>query len=566
MADGETPTPVPAWRRALPWVLELACLALVIGVASTYWPRGATHRTLVFERMDPPAWGTLQDLLMTGPDAGEWASNALHVFHGRYDQVDPHRMPLWLGLTATALNWTSSVVTAGHLVNHLCHVALMLVLYGLGRASGSHGIGLLAAALGGLLPHVIADSRTFGIDALVATAIPGSLLGGLLAARVWWLAPVGGVVAAACSLAHLTTLPYAAPALVLVLLRGPPKWWKRLLALAGFAAGAWLAAWFVYQHLPVPTKTMLMNSLGEGIAPSQSKQMQDQLAVSVSLLQGASVSDLNAAVARGVAGVRPAWLPWGLAVAAVWLGVLGIGLGRSAPEGAGRLRRAWHRLDLGLGVPLLCCLAPLPAMIAVGAPDRYQDNLLGIVAVLLARGLGSPLAVLDAGVRRWWRLWPAGVLAGAVGLGALWQADQGARAWQRPSMPNQEGILHARLAWLLSEHLAPGSGVSSSARAALVMSETALCPRTACPLGASETHFWSCLQVMHRECAGGDAPLGWVSTDWKQSDPYSLNRQAMTAWIAERWPLTGKVSAGGRAHRLFLIPRDEILGVRLERE
>ena len=66
-----------------------------------------------------------------------------------------------------------------------------------------------------------------------------------------------------------------------------------------------------------------------------------------------------------------------------------------------------------------------------------------------------------------------------------------------------------------------------------------------------------------RECAG-DAPLGWVSTDWKQQDPYSLNRQAMTTWIAERWELAGKVSAGGRAHRLFLIPRDEIVGITRE--
>jgi len=554
----------PLWRRAAPWLADAVLLAVLVWVAQAYWLRDPAQQTLIFEGMDPPSWGTLHDLLMTGPDAGEWARNALHVHHGRYGLVDPHRMPTWLGLTALAMGGTSSVVTAGHLVNHLLHPALMLVLYVLGRVGGGRGAGLLAAALGGLLPHVIADSRTFGIDVLVATAIPASLLGGLLAARWWWLAPVGGAVAALASLSHFTTLPYVAPALVLVLLRGPPSWWRRPLAVAGFALGAWATVWFIYQHVPIPSRTVLLNSLGEGIAPSQSKQMQDQLAVSVALLQGAGPADLEAAVAAGVKGVRPAWLPWGLAVLGVWLGVLGAGLGPAAPDGAGRLRRAWHRLDLGLGVPLLCCLAPLPVMIAVGAPTRYMDNLLGVVAVLMGRGLVSPLALADLGVRRWWSRWPAGLVAVALGAGALWQADEAAQPWQRGAMPNQEGVLHARLAWLLKQKLPAGSGVSCSARAALVMSEMALCPKTACPLGGSETHFWSCLQVLNRECAG-DAPLGWVTTDWEQQDPFSLNRQAMTAWIAERWPLEGKVSAGHRAHRLFLIPRDEILGVDPER-
>lgn len=552
--------PPPLWRRVAPVLAELLVLALLMWVAQAYWPRGSTHRTLVFEGMDPPAWGTLADLLMTGPDAGEWARNTLHVRNGQPGLVDPHRMPTWLGLTAGAMSVTGSVVSAGHLVNHLLHPLLVLVLYSLGRAGGGRGAGLLAAALGGLLPHVIADSRTFGVDILVATAIPASLLGGLLAARWWPLAPLGGAIAALCSLAHFTTLPYAVPALVLVLLRGPPSWWKRPLAVLGFAGGAWLTAWFIYQHVPMPTRTVLMNSLGEGIAPSQSKQLQDQLAVSLDLLQSTGVSDLESAVATGVKGVRPAWLPWGLAVGAVWLGVLGAGLGPKPPETAGRVRRAWHRLDLGLGVPLLCCLAPLPLMIAVGAPTRYLDNLLGVVAVLLARGLASPLALADAGVKRLWARWPVGLLAVGLGAGALWQADLTARDWQKPSMPNQEGILHARLTWLLAQNLPAGSGVASSARAALVMSEMELCPRTACPLGSSEVHFQSCLQVLHRECAG-DAPLGWVTTDWKQQDPYSLNRQAMTAWIAERWELAGRVSTGTRAHRLFLIPRDEILGI-----
>ena len=45
-------------------------------------------------------------------------------------------MPTWLGLTAGAMSVTGSVVTAGHLVNHLLHPLLVLVLYSLGRAGG----------------------------------------------------------------------------------------------------------------------------------------------------------------------------------------------------------------------------------------------------------------------------------------------------------------------------------------------------------------------------------------------------------------------------------------------
>jgi hypothetical protein len=545
------------WLKFGAVLLDLLVLVCLVSVAQSYWPRGAGHQTVVLQGMQAPAWGTVQDLLMTGPDAGEWARNALHIHNGQADQVDPHRMPTWLGLTALAMKFTGSVVSAGHLVNHLLHVALVLVLYGLGRAGGGRGVGLLAAAFGGLFPHLIADSRTFGIDVLVATAIPGSVLAGVMAARWWPLAFLGGVLASFASLSHFTTLPYVLPALVLVMLRGPRSWWRWSLAVGGYCLGAYLTVWWVYQYVPMPNQTVLMHSLGEGIAPSQSKQMQDQIDLSLTMLQSGTLSSLESAVATGVQGVRPAWLPWSLAVLGIWLGLVGAGLGRGAPEGAGRVRRVLGRCDLGLGIPLLLCLAPLAPMIAVGAPSRYMDNLLGPAAVLLARGVVSPLALAELGLKRLWRLWPVGLLSLGLGAGVLWNTDQGMSAWKRPSMPNQEGMLHARLAWLLSQRLPAGSGVSSSARAALVMSEMELCPRTACPLGNSETYYWSCLQVLAQECAG-DESIGWVTTDWSQQDPFSLNRQSMSTWIAERWELQGKVMAAGRAHRLYLIPREDI--------
>ncbi len=549
------------WQVAVPVLLELALLTGLVVLALAYWPRGRPLAHIMIEGVQAPAWGSVGDMLMTGPDAGEWARNALHVHHGRGEQVDPHRMPTWLGLTALAMHVTGSVATAGHLVNHLLHGAMVLVLYVLGRVGGGRGVGLMAAALGGFLPHVIADSRTFGIDILVATAIPASLLGGLLAARWWPLAPVGGALAGLASLSHFTTLPYVLPALVLVLIRGPRTWGRRALAVTGYGLGAWLTVWWVYQQVPIPTQTLLMDSLQEGIHPGQARQMQEQLNLGAALLQAGSLSSLNSAVATGLGGVLPTWLPWRVGVVAIWLGILGAGLGsREALQGKGAWRRLWNRCDLGLGVPLLLCLAPLPALIAVGAPTRYVDNFLGVVAVLMARGIGSPLVLGELGLKRLWKPWPLGTLALALGAGSLVHADRAGEDWKMPSLPDNEGILHARLAGLLSARLPPGSGVSSSARAALVMADMELCPQRACPLGSDERHFEACLQTLARECPG-EAPIGWITTDWSQQDPYSLNRQAMSDWIAERWPLQGRVRADRRAHRLFLIPREDIVGI-----
>jgi len=540
-------------------------VVLLVGLALSFWPRGAGTQMAPMPGLDPPSWGSLNDLLMIGPDSGEWARNALHVHHGRFDQVDPHRMPTWLTLTALLIGPTGGVAPAGHLLNHLLHVALVLTLYGLGRAGGGRGVGLVAAGLGAFAYHLVSDSRSLGVDMLVATAIPASLFGGLLAARVWFLAPLGGALAAIASFSHITTLPYTLPALVLVLLRGRGGWRRRLASPVGFVVGALLVIGLVHVTVGLPTPEGLRGAVAEGIVPQVGKQTDAQVALSLDVMELGSATAIENAIRVGVAGVQPGWLPWGLAVFLVWLGVLGPGLGRGAARSVGRLRQVLSRCDLGLGVPLLLCLAPLPLLQAAGAPERYSDNLLGVVAVLMARGLVGPLRLGELGLRRLWRAWPVGLLSLGVGLGVAWSGAEANAAWRQPSPPHFEGVLHARLAALLGEHLEPGHGVATTARAALVMADLELCPRSFCPQSDSVPHVTTCLQLMALECPGPDQ-LVWVSTDWAQLDPSFVNRQSMTAWIAARWPEVGRVVVGDRGHRVFLVPREDVadLGGKLQ--
>ncbi len=548
----------PSRVRSVGKVLfEIAVIAGLVATAVSFWPRGSGTYGAMIGDVDLPMWASVQDLLLTGPDAGEWAQNTLHVYNGRYGSVDPHRMPTKLLLTAPLIGPTGSVVLAGHLLNHLLHVLLVLTVYAVGRAGGGVGVGLAAVGLGALLPDAIADSRTYGADILIAVAIPLAVVGSLIAARRWWLGPIGGLLAALGSLSHFTTLPYALPGLVLVALRGPRSRWRRPLAVLTYAAGTVGTIWLIYRFIPPLTLKVLQNSIAEVLAPEWRQGGTAPLDLVAELKAASRLPILESAVAGAVNEVRPDWLPWGAAVLAVWLGVLGPGLGRAAPEGSGRLRQVLTRCDLGLGIPLLLCLTPLPMLAAHDAPPRYATFVLSMVGVLVARGLLSPLALVDLELKKRWTRWPRHLVVVAAGAVVFGLGLQAVQDWKKATPPNLEGLRHAQLSRLLTRHLPPGSGVATNARAALVMADLALCPRTHCPMGSTPGHFRNCLRILDQECPG-EAPLAWVTTDWDQLAAYAVDRQAMSRWIEARWEVAGRVSAGGRAHRLFLIERDDL--------
>ncbi|MFN7145546.1 MAG: glycosyltransferase family 39 protein, partial [Myxococcota bacterium] len=214
-----------------------------------------------------PFWARLRDHLLEGPDAGAWASNAVALWLGRQDELDPHRLPILPYLTSFALRIHPDPALAGHLVNHLLHLALGPVVFLLGRRWMGRGPALGAALLAVTYPPAVMAAERYGVDPLVAVALPASLLAAEGAARRWALSPVFGLVVGLLATCHLTTIGMPVPALLLTLFRGDPGW-RRWLGALGLVAGALLGVGLAFASYPTLPWDILVGSLAEGVTPS----------------------------------------------------------------------------------------------------------------------------------------------------------------------------------------------------------------------------------------------------------------------------------------------------------
>ncbi len=550
------------WRFWLGVAGDVAAISALLIVGLLFWPRfaGAPASSTFGE---PPFWATIHDMMLMGPDAGEWASGALKVRFGEFDQLDVHRMPTWLLLVGAMLFVQPDPALAGHLVNHLLQLLMPIVIYGLGRMGGGRAVGLGAGMICATCASLIESSRGFGVDPAVAFLLPAALLAALTTRWRWWLAAPAGVLAALAASTHFTTLPFVAPPAVAVLLRGPRGW--RRFAAFGLQIGATaLALLLIFQLFPFPPKRVLVNAVSEGIAPTSVDSSAKELALSdkaMEILEAGQGQALNDAVNNVLLAIRPAWIPWHLALVLPWIGVIGAGLTyrRKRPEGVGppaRWRRILGAQDLGLGIPLLLCLAPLPVLAAADAPLRYGANLLPFAALLLVRGLVSPLALLDTGVRRLWAPWPRGLIAGAVAVAIAVSAWQIAEPRRRILPPIDQGLASRRLGQALIENFPARGGAVCQDREAAAIAGRSFCPQSSCPHTATEAAYRRCLGILLEECRG-EGPIPYVVLVDADRYPSDAAHQGMDEWVRERWETVSSVHTTRYLAHVVSIPRDE---------
>lgn len=556
--------------RALSWLPELL-LGLPVLVASRVWS--------ALPSSDDPAAG-----LLSGPDAGEWALNAQALAAGDLDRVDPHRLPTFLVLLALAQRWTDGdIAVAGHLVGVGAWLAMVAATTLLGRLAGGPAVGAVAGLLvTGVAPLVHAAAR-FGVDPVLAAVLTLSMAAVGPARRTWGLGVVAGVVAGVAVCTHLTALPYFVPAMLLLVLRGGREGaplWQGVARVFVYAVGVLAVVALSDIVLGLMNPASFVDSVSEGIAAqhTQAPQTGALTPEAQSVLSGRADTAWVDGAQSALAAYFVGGLPWTLLLTAFWLGVLGPALPstpplpsaplprwlrrRLSPPARARLTRlrsalrsvrsaVGTRVDLAHGLPLLCCLAPVPVLAAAGAEPRYAANLLPFVAVLLARGLAWPVSV----VARW--TGPVGVLVGGALLcAAVWPTVRVAQDAAVMSIPPPTDVSQdaVKLAAALEKSFPVAPAVATPLREAAAHLGRQHCPRASCVGDADAAE--QCLAHLKTACSGeGPVPLVWLERGppGMGDDPVS---QATGALAVERYGAAQTVTTKTMRAVLVAVPRD----------
>ncbi|NOY24246.1 MAG: hypothetical protein GXP62_00070, partial [Oligoflexia bacterium] len=215
-----------------------------------------------------PAWGGFWDLLLEGPDAGEWAINAARIAGGQLRQVDHHRLPTWLLMTGGLHRAGIDLVTAGHLVNRGLYIVMGLCTWLAGRLLLGPGTALLAATLALGSPHLRLASERYGIDIGVGAAVALIAATALAAGRWPKAAPVLGIALCAAVLTHYTTLPLWLPALLLAAAAAVPG--QRWRAAGGLSISLLVCGLLAHHFLRLPTAHELIGVVLDGLPGANS--------------------------------------------------------------------------------------------------------------------------------------------------------------------------------------------------------------------------------------------------------------------------------------------------------
>jgi hypothetical protein len=530
------------------WIPDLAAVVGLLALAGRHNPRwqgpGAAG--------DAPFWASPGDLLVAGPDAGAWATNALALADGRLSDLDPHRMPTWpLLVAATLRTLTDDIALAGHFVDHVLFLATPLVVYAVGRAGGMRSLAFAAGAVVANAGPLVQASRRFGVDPAVTFLVPAMLLAAWAGGRRWWLAPIAGVVAALCAVSHLTALGFPICGLLLCLFAGQPGW-RRWAGGALYVAALAGAVELIYRFYPFFERQVfasviaegVVSTSGQGVAP-EARSAQQQAALTT--LRANFPAAFDATILTFLRSLRPAWLPWPAALALPWLGVIGLGLS----AGKGRLSQILGGLAVGL--PALLCLAPAVALAAARAPARYTDNLLPIAALLVLRGAASVTTLIEHGIR--WKVpkWPLGLLGAAVAVPWVVTVLRAPQVGLQVLPPHPDDLLARELGVALRA-FPGGSGAVCTIREAVAYAGHIYCPTTVCPNRDDEISYQNCLSIARKECHGtGDIP--WVVISNPRADLQPTARTAMDAWVKATFPVERTMHLGNRQGWIVRVPR-----------
>lgn len=536
--------PASAWK----WAAEAvgACVTAALALYAWLADRGPAETPLPD---GSPGWARVRDLLLEGPDAGAWASNANALVLGRLDDLDAHRLPVYPYLTAFASNLYPDVAVAGHVVNHACYLLLGPVVYLLGRRWMSPGMAFGAAVTAVLYPAGIQAGQRFGVDPVVTTALPLALLGAELGAWRWWVAPLGGLVCGVAATSHLTTIGVPFVGLLLCLFRGRPGA-ARWLGTLGFAGGVLVGVGGMFWSYPTLPMDILRGTLAEGVAPAGggagTAGFVPSVATAWRTVQAGLPQALEDVMGFVAARTRPGWLPWGAALVVPWLGLVGGALGD-------RGRFEWRRIGAGLavGVPLVLGLVPLLAFAAAESPDRYSDNFFPLVALLVFRGLDAVTSLVEVAIRRGAAGWPLGTVGVIVGVGIAWGIHKPARV--HSSQPNPADVAVWQVGAIVRQNFPPGGGASCTDREVDAYAGRVFCPHSPLFLYAKEPEPVRAL--LSAECSG-EGPVPYVIIERVNSgEPVSADREKMDAWVTANGVLKGDVVLASLKAHIYAVER-----------
>jgi hypothetical protein len=351
-----------------------------------------------------------------------------------------------------------------------------------------------------------------------------------------------------------------------------------------FRSGTDIAViWGMLQVYPIPQWSRFLEDIANGVNPGyRGHGSVGSVEATLDRIRAGLPPALSAAPALAtsmlelprVAALLPGWGPF-----AAWIGVIGVGLGLATPKrgepppaqapGSATPAGGWGAVlsDMGVGVPLLLCLAPLPLLSAVDAPIRYGANLLPFVALLMARGVvglvllaerGLDLGLLRASgklpLRRALR-WPVGLLSFAVAVFCVENAVNSRARVREPHRLTDDEIGTLLLSGALREAFAPGQPVACPVREAVFMAGLRYCPDRVCPVTADDRAYLQCLQVLNEECKG-ELDIGYVATTARHFyDPNATARPQMDAWVDAQWPPVSAVGFQRFTATVHKIPR-----------
>ncbi|MFT5582504.1 MAG: hypothetical protein ACI9VR_000080 [Cognaticolwellia sp.] len=537
----------PAWKRRLPkaarGAVDALAVVLVLWLRWLAWPVGQSD-PVTPGLQDIPAsawqWGGPGDFVLYGPDAGNWAANA--EAWAQNAPLDPNRLPVYTALAAVFAPG-GDVVWGGHLVNHGAGALACVALYWLGVQTSGRGAALGAALWMAVLPNLVESQGLYGVDPVFGAVFLAAV------ASAWWATKGHALRAIAPGLlmgllvgTHYLGLAFPV-VLAIGMLQAKGDWKRRVLP----AVGALLLGFVVLKFLLLPYESMglaqILAVYQEGVAnPTASAAVAEPL--SQRLLSAPML-----AVQRGVAPLRDSGLPWWSLVVLLWAGVVGWGL-------PGRDKRPW---DWRSGLWLLVLCGPLILLEATRAPERYRDFLRPLVILLVMRGLASPAAALEAGLRKKLPKWPCGVLPLALCGGVAWLTLQGFVTEWPPRMPIEQALQN-RATGLAVADLAVGEpGIRSVVNTQQVVAfytGVDSCPGNYC--SPDPANLASCKTLVLSQCAGD--PIA-VVVELQNGGPWDQSpNRVFDAWVQENHSPVQRVNGieAGRESAIYLLSRAEI--------
>ncbi len=535
------------WGSALLGLFDVFVIWLIFQVRSWAWFRGDLGHE-GFE--DVPEswwrWGSAADLLLFGPDAGNWAANARALVEGA--APDLNRLPVYGWMTGCMTFFFDDYVFAGHLVNHLASALVCVVTYLIGRATSGRGVGLGAGLLVAMLPQLINAQNLYGVDPVMNLIVLLLILVGWWAMTgPWWAVLLAGVVGGVCAATHYLAMIFPLPiALLMLLHRG--DWRRRLLAPVAFLCLSWL----VFQAFMLPYPPLSLSQVlavyTEGVVGSHDRAdlSGGGFAAAVDLvwskLNGSPHTAVQTALSPLLAG-----LPWWPVLLAFCVGLAGPLLGRDQT-----MKWSW---DWRFAVWLLVLLAPLPLLEGARAPERYRYYALPLVMLAFMRGFASLCAAVDLGGKRLHLRWPSGLLAVVVCASLAVSLFEPLRAtW--PGIPPMVGIHERSVGQAVKEHFGAGGGVVTMSQAIPFYAGREKCPRAMCPTEGADP-VGRCRQLIQSQC-GGAGPLPYI-VDIRESEGYADKRNVQVDdWVEESFPYVEAVTSTGRKTLVYRVPRSAL--------